>query len=682
MSNLISIGLSGLNASQAALSVTSNNIANAATSGYSRQQAVQTASPLQNIGVGFLGTGTTLSDVRRIYSAYLDNQLQTATSLKADAVAYQDQVTSVDKLLADRDTGISSVLTSFFSALQTASAKPSDVASRQLLLTSAQTLSNRFNSVSSQMSQQNEVVNSQLSSLSAQVNKLTGNIAEYNKQIVQVSASGTSPNSLLDARNEAVRSLNELVGVTVQERDGNYDVYLGTGQSLVTGTRANTLSAEPGVADKSQYALKVNYDNFSSDVTSVVSGGTIGGLLRFRSDVLAPAMNELGRVALVVSDSINSQLGQGLDANAQFGANLFSSINSASAQAQRSLASSANSAGSGNLGVSIANSGAVTAYGYDVKFTSDSQYSVRRSDGTEMGSFDLNTDPAPVIDGFSLKLGSGSGSVAAGDSFNVVPTRSAASGIATVLSDANKLAFAAPISATAGGGNAGTGTITQPVLGDTLDIYGGADTASLQDAMRHSMPVRVLFQAASGGAQGYTLFDAKGEKIGAGSVVPGQDNALKLEVPMRDSAGAPILDASGKARTFSVATTIGGTPASNDSFTLSFNADGKADNRNAAALLGLQTKSTVATGSGGGISFTSAYASLVEQVGAKSSQAKIDGTATDAVLKTAQESRSAVSGVNLDDEAAALVKFQHYYTASSQIIKAAQETFSTLINAL
>lgn len=680
MSNLISIGLSGLNASQAALSVTSNNIANAATSGYSRQQAVQTASPLQNIGVGFLGTGTTLSDVRRIYSAYLDNQLQTATSLQSDAVAYQDQVTSVDKLLADRDTGISSVLTSFFSALQTASAKPSDVASRQLLLTSAQTLSNRFNSVSSQMSQQNEVINSQLSSLSNQVNKLTSNIAEYNKQIVQMSASGTSPNSLLDARNEAVRSLNELVGVTVQERDGNYDVYLGTGQSLVTGTRANTLSAEPGVADKSQYALKVNYDNFSSDVTSVVSGGTIGGLLRFRSDVLAPAMNELGRVALVVSDSINSQLGQGLDANAQFGSNLFSSINSASAQAQRSLASSANSAGSGNLSVSIANSGAVTAYGYDVKFTSDSQYSVRRSDGTEMGSFDLNADPAPVIDGFSLKLGSGS--VAAGDSFNVVPTRSAASGIATVLTDANKLAFAAPVSATASGGNAGTGTITQPVLADKLDIYGGADTASLQDAMRNSMPVRVVFQAASGGAQGYTLFDAKGAKIGTGSVVPGQDNALKLEVPMLDSAGAPMLDASGKARTFSVETTIGGTPAANDSFTLSFNADGKTDNRNAAALLDLQTKSTVGTGSGGGISFTSAYASLVEQVGAKSSQAKIDGTATDAVLKTAQESRSAVSGVNLDDEAAALVKFQHYYTASSQIIKAAQETFSTLINAL
>ncbi|WP_028633484.1 flagellar hook-associated protein FlgK [Pseudomonas parafulva] len=680
MSSLISIGLSGLSASQAALSVTSNNIANAATSGYSRQQAMQQAGPSQYIGAGFLGSGTTLADVRRVYSAYLDNQLQTATSLQADSAAFQDQITSVDKLLADRDTGISSVLTAFFSALQTASAKPGDVASRQLLLTQAQTLSNRFNAVSTQLTQQNEVINSQLDTLAGQVNKLTTSIAEYNKQIVAATATGSTPNNLLDARSEAVRQLNGLVGVTVQEREGNYDVILGSGQSLVTGGKANPLSVQPGVADKSQATLRINYESFSSDVTSVATGGTIGGLLRYRQDVLTPSMNELGRVALVVTDSINSQLGQGLDANGQFGSSLFTSINSASAIAQRSLASSNNSAGSGNLDVTIANSGAVSTYDYEVKFTSANQYSVRRSDGTSMGSFDLNADPAPVIDGFSLSLKGGA--LAAGDSFKVIPTRSAAGAINTVLTDANKLAFAGPVSATTGSGNSGTGTITQPTLGQPLNIYGGADNALVQQAIRDSMPVRVVMDTASGGSQGYKVFDAKGTQIGTGTVVPGQDNKLSISVPMRDGAGNPIVDGSGNPRTFALETTVGGSPAANDSFTLSFNADGKADNRNATALLGLQTKSTVNTGSGGGTSFTSAYASLVERVGAKASQATIDTTATQAVLKSASESRSAVSGVNLDDEAASLVKFQHYYTASSQIIKAAQETFSTLINAL
>ena len=681
MSNLISIGLSGLNASQAALSVTSNNIANAATSGYSRQQVVQTTGGMQNIGVGFIGTGTTLSDVRRIYNGYLDNQLQTATSLNTDALAFQDQITSVDKLLADSNTGISSVLTAFFSALQTASATPGDVASRQLLLTQAQTLSNRFNAISSQMSQQNDSINSQLDTLSGQVNKLTSSIAEYNKQIVQLSATGNTPNNLIDARNEAVRSLNELVGVTVQERDGNLDVYLGTGQSLVTGNSANTLSVAPGSADKSQFSLQINYQTFSSDVTSVVTGGQIGGLLRYRNDVLAPSINELGRVALVVADSINSQLGQGLDANGQFGSGLFSSINSITAISQRSLASSGNSAGSGNLDVTIADSGALSIYDYEVKFTSANEYSVRRSDGTDMGKFALDADPAPVIDGFSLKLNGGG--LAAGDSFKVIPTRAAAGSINTVLTDANKLAFAGPITGTAGSGNGGTGSIvSQPSLSERLDIYGGAEQAQLQEAIKHSMPVRVVFGEASGGTQSYKIFDAKGGEIGAGNIVPGQDNDLSINVPMRDASGAPMLDASGKPRTFKVDTTIGGSPSADDSFTLGFNVDGKSDNRNAKALLGLQTQSTVGTGSGGGTSFTSAYASLVERVGAKAAQAKIDTTASGAVLDSAKASRASVSGVNLDDEAASLVKFQHYYTASSQIIKTAQETFSTLINAL
>lgn len=678
--SLISIGLSGLNASQTALSITGNNIANAAVSGYSRQQTIQTTGPSHNIGTGFVGTGTTLSDVRRIYNAYLDNQLQTSTSLNTDAAAFQDQITGIDKLLAESDTGISSVLTAFFSALQTASAKPSDVASRQLLLTQAQTLSNRFNAISSQMSKQNDSINSQLDTLSGQVNKLTSSIADLNKQITQLSASGASPNNLLDARSEAVRQLNELVGVTVQERDGNYDVYLGNGQSLVTGNRANTLSAVPSAADQSQYSLQINYPTFSSDVTSVVTGGQIGGLLRYRSDVLTPSMNELGRVALVVADSINSQLGQGLDANAQFGSALFSSINSALAISQRSLASANNSAGSGNLDVTIANSGALTTYDYEVKFTGPNQYSVRRSDGTDMGNFDLTTTPPPVIDGFTLKLNGGG--LAAGDSFKVSPTRSAAGSINTVLTDANKLAFAGPINGVAGSGNTGSGTITQPNLGAKLDIYGGADTALIQDSIKHSMPVRMVFQAASGGTQGYTLYDSKGNSIGTGTIVPGQDNKLTINVPMRDASGAPILDGSGNPRTFSVETTVGGSPATNDSFTFGFNADGKSDNRNAQALLGLQTKSTVGVTSGGGSSFTSAYASLVERVGAKANQAKIDTVATKAVLDAAKESRNGVSGVNLDDEAANLIKFQHYYTASSQIIKAAQETFSILINAL
>lgn len=681
MSNLISIGLSGLASSQAALATTGNNITNVATAGYSRESVVNTASNLQNIGVGYLGTGTTISDVRRIYNSFMDTQLQTSTALSADATAYSTQTGAVDTLLSDKNTGIGSVLSSFFSAVQTAAASPSDVSARQALLTQTATLSNRFNSISTQLTQQNEGVNSTLTTLSGQVNKLSTSIADLNKQIGVLSAGGNTPNSLMDARNEAVRSLNELVGVTVQQRDGNYDVYLGSGQSLVNGTSANTLTAAPSSSDKSQYALTVNYQGFSSDVTAVTTGGEIGGLLRFRSDVLNPAMNELGRTAIVAADTINKQMAQGVDLNGQFGATVFSSVNSASAQANRSIASSGNSAGSGNLDVAIGDSSKLTTSDYTVKFSSATAYSVTRADGTAMGSFDLATQPAPVIDGFSVALKGGAPS--AGDSFKIMPTRSGASSISTTLTDANKLAFAAPLAGTAAGGNTGTSSLTQPVLSNVVDVYDSSAQSALQTGIANSIPVKLVFGAASGGTQAYTVYNASGASISTGSVVPGQSNTLSISVPMVDASGAAIRNTDGTQKSFSFQTTLAGTAATGDNFSVAFNSAGKSDNRNATALLSLQNKATVGINSGNaGVSLSSSYASLVENVGAKASQAKVDTSATTAVLTQAKANRDSVSGVNLDDEAANLVKFQQYYTASSQIIKTAQEIFSTLMNAL
>lgn len=677
MSNLINIGMSGLNASQAALATTGNNIANAATSGYSRQSVMTTASALQNIGVGYIGTGTTLSDVRRIYNSYFDAQLQTSTALSGDSKSYLEQISSVDKLLSDSSTGISSVLTSFFASAQKAASTPNDASTRQLLLTQAQTLSNRFNSVSSQLTEQNNKINSDLTTLTGQVNKITASIAALNKEIVQLSGSGTTPNSLLDARNEAVRSLSELVRVNVQDSGGVYDVSLGTGQSLVSGSTSNSLSVAPSATDKSQLNIQINYSQSAVDVTSVITGGEIGGLLRYRNEVLAPATNELGRMAMVVSDTINSQLGQGLDASGAFGASVFSSINSATAISQRSQATTGNK-GSVSFDVVIEDSSKLTAYDYKVSFDSatSGQYSVMRSDGTSMGSFNM-TPPATAtkIDGFSF---SPTGTPVQGDSFLITPTRSGASSIKTELTDATKLAFAAPLVITSGTGNGGTGVITQPSLTTKLDIYGNATAqADLKAAIDSSMPVKLVFSAAAGGTQTYKVYGASGAEIvsAAGSIVPGQSKDLDVSIPYTDTAGTT--------KSFTFRTSITGSPATNDSYTVSFNDDGKTDNRNALSLLELQTKSTVGvSGANAGISFTNAYGKLIEQVGAKTAQASVDSTATSAILKEAKASRDSVSGVNLDEEAANLVKYQQYYTASSQIIKTAQEMFSTLINSL
>lgn len=680
--SLINIGLSSLNAQSAALTTTSNNLANIDTDGYSRQQTVTKSSALQNIGVGYVGTGTTLSDVRRIYNSFLDTQVQTTTALAADATAYSTQAGVADSLLSDDSTGVSTTLSAFFTQLQAVSTSSSDTAARTSLLTAAKALSARFNSVSSQLGDQNTQVNSQLATIASQVNDLAANIAKLNTQIAQASNGGT-PNSMLDARNESVRQLNELVGAKVIDNNGSYDVYIGNGQSLVSGSTVNTLSTVPSATDATQMSLQLNYAQYSTDVTSVISGGSIGGLLRYRSDVLTPAVNELGRIALTLSESVNGQLAQGVDSYGNFGSALFSDINSATAITQRSIGAGTNTSTS-NLNVTISDTSKLTASDYKVTFDStnvdpvtgmSSSYTVSKlPDGTSMGSFDLNTTPAPVIDGFSLSL-NGSG-MKAGDSFKVIPTRSGATALTTVMTDPKALASAGALNVSAGASNSGSGSVTQPTLTTVLDDTNSAD---LQAGIKNSAPVKIVFSAASGGTQNYKVYTAAGAEIttAAGSIVPGQSNNLSITVPLLDASGNAI---AGKSYSFAMA--VAGTPATNDTYTVAMTAAGSTDNRNGIEVLALQTKATIGTSTGAGMSLSTANASLVSSVGAKAAQGATDVTATTAVLTQATSSRDSVSGVNLDEETANLVKYQQYYTASSQIIKAAQTMFDTLINSL
>ncbi|MGY2045004.1 flagellar hook-associated protein FlgK [Pseudomonas pergaminensis] len=681
--SLLNIGMSGLNASQGSLSVLSNNIANANTAGYSRQQTTQTANASNQYGGVFIGSGTTLADVRRVYNEYLDTAYQNSTALNSDAKAYLDQVSAVDKTLSDKTTGMSSVLSAFFAAVQTASANPSDTSARQILLTSAQTLSNRFNSISTQLSQQKETINSQLTSMTDQVNQLTSSIASYNKQIAQVQgSSNTTPANLLDARAEAVRSLNELIGVTASEKDGIFSVSTGTGQSLVLGDRSSTLSAVPSKNDTSQYTIQLNAAGGTTmDLGNVISGGSIGGLLRYRGDVLMPAINDLGRIAIVTADTINSQLGQGIDLNGEFGASMFKDINDAASVALRSVSAQGNQ-GAGSLGVTIKDTSKLTNFDYKVSFNDPAdlnKVTVLRSDGKAMGTFDISATPPSVIDGFTLELKNGPMQV--GDSFKVSPTANGAKEIGTVLTDPSKIAFAAPLKGEASKTNQGTGTFTPPTLTVPLDIQGGANTAQLRVGIENSMPVKMVFgKPAADGTQSYTLNDAKGDPIGTGTIIPGQANKITVNVPMRDANGALVVPA----KSFSFDTTVGGSPTNGDSTTFSFNATGVSDNRNAQQLLNLQTKATVgvAADGTGGTSLVGANSKLVSTVGAKAAAATTDTTATNALLTANKNARNSVSQVNLDDEAGDMIKFQQYYTASSQIIKAAQETFSTLINSL
>lgn len=678
MADLLNIGLSGLAANKTSLAVTGHNIVNVNTPGFSRQDTIQATRTPQFSGAGYIGSGTTLTDVRRIYNEFLTTQVRSSTALNSDTKAYLSQINQLDSLLAGSTTGVTPALQKLFSALQTAAEDPANVPARQLALSEAEGLAKRFNTVYDRLNEQNAFINKQLSAVTDQVNQLATSIAGYNDAIAIAASNGQAPNDLLDAREEAVRKLSEFVGVTVVPQDDNtYNLFIGSGQPLVVGKDAARLEVVPGLSDPLRNEIQFVSGNSRQNVTSLITGGEMGGLLRYREDVLDTSLNAVGRLALSITDQINRQLGQGLDLNGQFGNNLFRSINDPQLLSQRSLARIGNSDPNANLNVTLTDTTQLTTSDYEVQFTSATEYTIRRlSDGTQFpaspATFDITTVPAPEVDGFSL--GVASGTFAAGDRFQVMPTRNAGRDIRADMKNAEELAFAAPLKAETSPANIGTGKITQPALLTEIDIYDPVAQADLETSLRNAPPLRIVMGAGGGATQSYDVVDINGNVIDTGSIVPGQDNALTISVP----ANPPAVPAA-----FDYQVTVSGRPSGGDNFSVSFNTNGVSDNRNALNLVNLQNKAVIGVNPAApdttGSSFSDSYGDLVERVGTLTSQARVDGEATGAILKQASDNRDSVSGVNLDEEAAKLIQFEQYYQASAQIIQVARNLFDTLI---
>ncbi|HKB54957.1 MAG TPA: flagellar hook-associated protein FlgK, partial [Ramlibacter sp.] len=257
MSDLFSVGLSGLNVARTALLTTAHNTANVSTPGYSRQSVVVATNAAEATAGGYVGTGAGVAGIVRNYDGFLDAQLSQADSSAASLDTYSTQVGRLDDLLADRTSGLSTMMQTFFAGVQGVADTPADPAARQQLLSSAQSLAGKFRSVDSYLSDLNASVNSQIAGSIDQVNGIAAQIASLNKQISQLSsaAGGAPPNDLLDTRDQLVSQLSKIVGVTVVQQDGGmYNVFVGSGNTLVLGDRAAKLSAVTSSSDPTRTA--------------------------------------------------------------------------------------------------------------------------------------------------------------------------------------------------------------------------------------------------------------------------------------------------------------------------------------------------------------------------------------------------------------------------------------------
>ncbi len=477
MSSIINIGLTGLQANQTALATTGNNVSNANTEGYTRQRAEFESTPSQFIGSGYLGSGVAVADITRLTNQFLISQVRIDTSVFNEIDKLRSNVSQIDSLLADSTTGLAPGLSDFFKSLQGASDDPSSVPARQLIISQAEGLVSRFNVLYGRLDAQASNVNLDMHAQVTQLNSLAKGIAEVNRAIVTAkgNASGVQPNDLLDKRDQMIRELSEIVSVSVQEQsDGQYNVLIGKGQSLVIGSNANSLQLDASPDDPNQLEINLINSNRATVVTSQIVGGQLGGLIRFRDEILVESFNSLGRIGVVLADTINEQHQLGMDLENNLGGLFFEDINSDLNRSNRVIPNSENAQPSDReIYVDIVDSNMLTTRDYRLEFDGPTDNDILITDANTGETITRGRLPGlfPTTFEFDgLEITFESGSFQTGDSFLVVPTRFGARDIDNVVARVEELALAAPIRTEADLGNVGNAGIS---AGEVLAVRQG-----------------------------------------------------------------------------------------------------------------------------------------------------------------------------------------------------------------
>ncbi|OIQ93332.1 flagellar hook-associated protein 1 [mine drainage metagenome] len=489
--SLLSIGLTGLNAAQAGILTTGNNIANASTPGYNREQIVQATAIPNLTGGGFIGQGTNVQTVTRSYSQYLNTQLLSAQTGAASLTSYGAQIAQIDNMLADPSAGLSPALANFFQGVQQAAANPASIPSRQAMLSNAQALVSSFQSINQTLQGIRDGTNTQISGEVTLINSYASQLAAVNQQIVLAQAGNNQPaNSLLDQRDQLVSSLNKEIGVsTAIQSDGTYNVFIGNGQPLVVGNQAATLSTvqDPNDPQKTAVAFQVPGGTRAILSDSLLSGGTLGGLVGFRDNSLDSAQNQLGLIAIGLATSFNAQSQLGQDLNGNLGGKFFSVSSPAI------IANSLNSDYKTLTtlpAATVSDVSKLTASDYRLTANGGGKYTLLNlSDNTTVAS-GLTVDPVTgnltdasqtpsvtAFDGLTINVSS---APASGDSFLIQPTRNGAANIAVSLSDPNAIALAAPIVTAASQKNSSTATISPGVVSNTAATLAAPFTITYQ----------------------------------------------------------------------------------------------------------------------------------------------------------------------------------------------------------
>ena len=684
-SGFLGVGISGLAAAQLGLITTEHNITNAGTAGYTRQRSVQTSVVGLSSGSGFAGQGTNVSTIERMYDKYLSAQVNTAQTRLSETDAYYAQISQIDNMMADPSAGLSPALQSFFSGVQEVAANPSLLSARQSMISSAETLASRFQAIDTRLDELRVEVNGRIEDGVQMINSYAKQIAELNQRIVIAESAFNQPaNDLRDQRGELINNLNKLIKVTTptNTNNGSLNVFIGSGQPLVVNTDARELTTGVSSTDASKVVIGVKTsagdDSFLLP-DSLIVGGELGGLIKFRNDALVTTTNEVGRMAATLALTVNAQqaMGQDLLGLAQgeagftgdfFATNTLKPLVGADAnndQTDPAIISAAFvsptfGGADGNFYTNL------TSSDYQLTNTLGNFTLTRLSDNKQWSDTDIAALSTTVSaeDGFSFSLSSGT--FVDGDSFLIQPTKSAAENLRVnpiISSDPRTIAAALPFKTESTKSNTGTWAIS-----------GGT---GIPGANLSLLPVKIdyVFTPAAGAFP-------ETRELSFPVTLAGQSVSIKL--PDGTTSAVTTIPVSGRIDYISgmeiqfsgMKFSLTGAPNNGDSFSLSRNAAASSDSRNALALGKLQTQNTVA---GGTSTFQTAYSQTVANVGIKTRELRVIGAAQESALSEAQTSRDNLSGVNLDEEAANMIRYQQAYQASAKILDIGSTLFDSIL---
>ena len=658
--SLMNVGVSALNANQQALTTVGHNIANVNTPGYSRQTVYTNALHGQNMGNGFIGKGVQVATVMRNYSALLNRQSNAANAIHAADTSRLQGLMQMQDVFKGGDGSLGAAVTNMMNAFVDVQAAPSDATGRNVVLTRMSELAARFHAASNMLEEQDYSTAQQLRNNALLVNDKASQVARLNNEISRALATGHQPNDLLDARDQVIREINQYVQTTqVAADDGSISLFVGGSQALVLGINSGQLSVEetkeyPGSQRMALYFSQPGGQQLEL-TAAMVGGGEIAGLLKFRNEDLAEGRNLLGRLAMTIGHELNLQNQRGLTLNGQQGGALFS------------LPST--STGYGNItGYSNIGPGAATTQVMDASQLKPSEYRLvfegsplapvltRMSDGKVFNA--TSTPPlnmgnlATGFDADGLRFIVPAATLAAavsGNSMLFKPFSTAASEIEALVHNPDELAAASALTANINKNNTGKLQLTQLGANDFTGIPAAQD------------PVRLTFDGA--GQVTYQIYDHLSSTWSAASA------------PMDYTPGQPIT-----INGWSI--TLTGTPAAGDTVdvanALDFGEAFRLNAGNAGAFLDLRDKKVFDQGT----TLSDGFSAAMAVVGTRTQSVQLAEKLSSTVAKNLEMDRTAVSGVNRDEEAARLLQYQQAYQASSKVIQIAQSLFDSVLNAV